>query len=371
MKLAFVLHQYFPYGGLQRDALAIALAATHRGHQVEFLTMKWEGEKWPGMPVHLFPKRQWIGYKRYLAFEKAINQYIKQQNYDGVVGFNKMGGLDIYYAADLCFAATLKDKPWANLLKWLPRYRYFLDAEKRMCDQKTQLLLINPQVGYDFEHYYHVEKNHLHFLPPGIDKSRAWRADAPERRLNMRRKLNIKPNEKMILCIGSAFKTKGVDRSIRALASLPAEWRARTQLWVVGKDDPASYQALAKELGVGSQVHFMLGSDQVPDLLQAADVLLHPALLENTGTVIVEAIVAGLPVLTTANCGYAGYVEKAQAGCVLPEPFNQEALNQRLTFMLNSDDGLWRKRGIQFGQQNDVYSMPDKAAHLIEQLLQA
>lgn len=370
MKLAFVLHQYFPYGGLQRDAMAIAIAAANRGHQVEFITMKWEGEQWPSIPVHLFPKKQWIGYARYRAFEKTVREYIENHDFDGVIGFNKMGCLDIYYAADLCFAATIKEKPWSKFLYWLPRYRYFLNEEKRMCENGTQLLLINPQVGYDFHHYYQVPKEHLHFLPPGIDKSRAWRADAPERRTNMRRKLNIKPDEKMILALGSAFKTKGVDRSIRAIAALPHALRSKTQLWIVGKDDPSSFQALAKELDVEQQVHFMLGSDQVPDLLQAADVLLHPAVFENTGTVIVEAIVAGLPVLTTMNCGYAFYVEKAQAGCVMPEPFNQEALNQRLAFMLASQDGLWRKRGIQFGQQNDMYSMPDKAAHIIEQLLE-
>jgi UDP-glucose:(heptosyl)LPS alpha-1,3-glucosyltransferase len=36
MRLAFVLYKYFPYGGLQRDALRIARACAARGHAVHF-----------------------------------------------------------------------------------------------------------------------------------------------------------------------------------------------------------------------------------------------------------------------------------------------------------------------------------------------
>ena len=32
--LAFCLYRYFPYGGLQRDMLRIALACRQRGHKI-------------------------------------------------------------------------------------------------------------------------------------------------------------------------------------------------------------------------------------------------------------------------------------------------------------------------------------------------
>ena len=72
--------------------------------------------------------------------------------------------------------------------------------------------------------------------------------------------------------------------------------------------------------------HFKIvnGSSQVPELLLAADLLIHPSLKESAGMVILEAIVAGLPVLTTSSCGYAFHVEQAQAGVVCPMPFQQE-----------------------------------------------
>lgn len=44
---------------------------------------------------------------------------------------------------------------------------------------------------------------------------------------------------------------------------------------------------------------------------------LHPAYSENTGTVLLEAMVAGLPVIATDVCGYAHYIVDEHMGKVL------------------------------------------------------
>jgi UDP-glucose:(heptosyl)LPS alpha-1,3-glucosyltransferase len=62
----------------------------------------------------------------------------------------------------------------------------------------------------------------------------------------------------------------------------------------------------------------MLGIRQdIPAIMAAADVLVHPARIETTGTVIIEALANGLPVVTTDTCGFAPFVETADAGVVI------------------------------------------------------
>ena len=61
--------------------------------------------------------------------------------------------------------------------------------------------------------------------------------------------------------------------------------------------------------------------------------------------VILEAIVSGLPVLTTATCGYAFHVKDAAAGRVLPAPFRQDELNAALEEMLCSIPGTSGAKG--------------------------
>ena len=105
--------------------------------------------------------------------------------------------------------------------------------------------------------------------------------------------------------------------------------------------------------------------------LFGADLLVHPAYSENTGNVLLEAMVAGLPVLTTANCGYASHVERAGAGWVVPEPFDQGRLNAALREALEGDRlEEWGRHGIEYGRSQDLYSRPEAAADIIESVIE-
>lgn len=83
--------------------------------------------------------------------------------------------------------------------------------------------------------------------------------------------------------------------------------------------------------------------------------------------VLLEAIVSGLPVLTTEGCGYAFHVEQAAAGQVCRYPFRQENLNRLLREMLEDDRArsVWRAAGIQYGQTQPLYDMPEAVAALV------
>ena len=134
----------------------------------------------------------------------------------------------------------------------------------------------------------------------------------------------------------------------------------------IGQDTPGRFLRRAQSLGLKNQFQILSGRDDIPDFLQAADLLLHPAYFENTGNVLLEAIVAGLPVLATDICGFAKYIVEADAGCVLPSPFKQANLNQLLADMLESDSrARWRQNGITFGRNADIYSLPDRAAEVV------
>ena len=125
---------------------------------------------------------------------------------------------------------------------------------------------------------------------------------------------------------------------------------------------------LAQKLDVDKQVHFLGGRSDVPHFLLAADLLVHPAYHENTGTVLLEAVISGLPVLTTDVCGYAHYLTEANAGIVLPSPFEQGAFNTALQKMLLSPNrSQWQKNGLAFANIQTL-SLPEKTADLIEKV---
>ena len=64
MQLAFVLYKYFPFGGLQRDFMRIALECQQRGHQIRVYTLIWEGDVPPGFEVLVAPVKAIFNHRR-------------------------------------------------------------------------------------------------------------------------------------------------------------------------------------------------------------------------------------------------------------------------------------------------------------------
>ena len=102
MRLAFCLFKYFPYGGLQRNFLDIALQGVMAGDEVFVYTSKWQGSMPKGLTIRVIKSRGLTNHFKYKQYSERVSQYIRQDKIDCVVGFNKMPGLDIYFASDPC-----------------------------------------------------------------------------------------------------------------------------------------------------------------------------------------------------------------------------------------------------------------------------
>lgn len=368
MQLAFVLYKYFPYGGLQRDFLRIALECQRRGHAIRVYTPIWEGEVPAGFDVRVAKIRSWSNHRRNEKFSAWLAADLARDPVDRVVGFNKMPGLDVYYAADGCFedkAQTLRNP----LYRFSKRYKHFAAYERAVFapEAKTQILMISEVQQPLFVKHYATPAGRFHLLPPGIAQDRRAPANAAAIRAEFRQEFALGDDDLLLVQIGSGFKTKGLDRSLKALAALPRELKKRTRLIAIGQDDPRPFLLQVKALGLSEQVQILKGRSDIPRFLLGADLLIHPAYNENTGTVLLEALVSGLPVLVSDVCGYAHYIGDADCGRVLPSPFEQERLNRYLAEMLAdaAARARWGANGLSYADTADLYSMPQKAADVI------
>jgi UDP-glucose:(heptosyl)LPS alpha-1,3-glucosyltransferase len=368
LTLAFALFRYFPYGGLQRDMLRIASACAARGANIVIFCAEWEGDVPANMRVQQLSVTGITNHSRHRSFSQALQRAVVKLQPDLVVGFNKMPHIDMYYAADTCFKAKLMQERLPQL-RFLPRYRQYLRDEKAVFgkDSATKILAIAQRSVDEYAQYYPNVATRCTVLPPGINPDRRAGANANELRKAFRQQWSLQDDEHLVLMVGSGFRTKGVDRAIRALAALPAQILSCTRLMIVGQDKPNTFLRLAKQLGVEKQLQFLSGRDDIPQFLLGADVLIHPAYRENTGTVLLEAAVAGLPVLTTSVCGYSHYLRDYDCGMVIDEPFSQAALNDALAMMLRDDAQRmrWKENALRMAETADIYSLFERAADAI------
>lgn len=365
MKIAFCIFNYFPFGGLQRDFAKIILATQRLGHTIDVYTMDWQGDSLDGVTIIRVPVRAWSNHRKAMQFAQHVEQLKKTGQYDVVVGFNKMPGLDICFVGDVCLKARLDKKCFFYRL--LPRYRYYLQLEEAVfCPtSKTKIFLLTEQQRETYQRCYQTPTNKFYLLPAGIAKNVLSIDEMRAIKMRIRQSLVLSsPDTKMLLFVATHFHTKGLDRAIRALSTV----QQNVVLCVIGENKrQKDYVKLATQLGVDHRVCWLGNCPAVYHYFIAADLLVHPARVEAAGMVLIEALTAGLPVLTTAVCGYAYHIRAAQAGMILSEPFSQSQLNEVLQQMLDaqSDWVAWGENALNYAKKTDFYSLADRAAALI------
>jgi UDP-glucose:(heptosyl)LPS alpha-1,3-glucosyltransferase len=373
MKLGFLLFDYFPFGGLQRDCLKIARLCAARGHDVTMFTRTWQGEQPDDVKVELFGEHGWSNVSRNRAWVKQLERELSARALDGVIGFNKLPGLDVYYGSDPCYAAKVERlKPRWH--KWLPRYKHFRSLERAVFERgaKTHALVLTEAEIPHYKEFYQTERERFHVLPPGIERRTFTDEQKLAARDRVRRENGWPATDNLLLLVGSGFRVKGLDRAIRSLAALPKELREHTRLVVVGQNRPGEFELLARTSGVADRVHFLGGRNDVFDFLLAADLLVHPARSEAAGMILLEALTAGLPVAVTDVCGYAFHIATAGAGVVLPSPFEQAAFDAAVRDMLASTKREeWSRNGLAYAAREDLYSCHQRAVEIIERVIAA
>jgi len=371
MKIAAVIYKFFPYGGIQLDMLRIIEECNKRGHEVAVFTHKWEGECPGYVKLHLIPLSAAGNHSRMAEFDRKVNALLPEENADAVFGVNRISGLDAYFAGDTCYTAkAFATRSW--LYRLMPRYRTYHRLEKAVFapEANCKIMLLVPGQEAEFKQYFNTPDDRFMLLPPGIPADRCRTDNAGEIRKRKRMEFNLAKDDVMLLQIGSGFITKGVERSIRALAELPSAWRSKTRFFVVGADNPAKFIKLAEKLNVADKVEFLGGRNDVPQLLMAADLMLHPAINDATATVLAEAIVAGLPVICTKVCGFSTLIKQANSGIVLPEPFCQAELNRNLEKVLEAPGMLqaYQDNAIMYADKADFFRRQQVAADALEEI---
>jgi glycosyltransferase involved in cell wall biosynthesis len=130
------------------------------------------------------------------------------------------------------------------------------------------------------------------------------------------------------------------------LDAVPAilERHPSLQLLLVG--DGELRDALAAEVrarGLGAVVRLLGQREDVADILRASDLLVHPATMEGFANVAMQAMAAGIPVVSSAVGGMPESVRDGENGLLVP-PADAPALANAINRLL-ADPDLCRRLG--------------------------
>ncbi len=131
-----------------------------------------------------------------------------------------------------------------------------------------------------------------------------FRPAEPDTRQALRRDLGI-GKAPLLLTVKRLHPVGGHEDLLRAMPSI-LRTRPGAQLWLAGEGElRPSLEALARELGIASAVRFLglLDNEALWRYYAAADLFVLPSRLESWGTVMLEALACGTPVVATNTAG--------------------------------------------------------------------
>jgi len=174
-----------------------------------------------------------------------------------------------------------------------------------------------------------VEENRVHLIPPGVNPS-LFEGPFEDPFSDV--------GKPRVLFVGRLAPQKGV-RALVAAAALIENPSAQVLLVGDGPERRA-LEREARRIGAGDRVRFLgfFSHDRLPAAMAHADVLVLPSVYEELGTVLLEAMYAGLPIVASKTGGIPDVVEDGVSGLLVP-PGDPEALARAIDRVL-ADRGL-------------------------------
>lgn len=163
----------------------------------------------------------------------------------------------------------------------------------------------------------------LHIVHCGVDPTRYGRAS--------------RRSGRQALFVGRLAAVKGLPVLFDALARMGAE---APDLAIIGDGpDRAALAAQAQDLGLADRVDFMGYRSQsvVAEMLGKCDLLILPSFAEGLPVVLMEALAAGTPVVTTQIAGIPELVRDGETGHLCP-PGDADALARAIAAVLDDPD---------------------------------
>lgn len=250
---------------------------------------------------------------------RSIVSLMRREHFNAIHCHNPMGGVLGRLAA---VAADRPRKPYiiytahgfhfydgAPLLNWL----LFFPVEFLLAKYTDSIITINGENDARARRFLTGRRRAVYRIPGvGVETSRF--APDPRIRERVRKTLRIKENTFYILSVGELNRNKNHEVIIQAIASLDDP---DICYGICGKGYRREYlEKLARKKGIAHQVRFFGFRDDIPEMLQGADCFAFPSRREGLGIAALEAMAAGLPMITSDCRGTREYMEDNVTGYV-------------------------------------------------------
>lgn len=316
LRIAFARRGYSTSGGAEAYLKRLAAGVVAAGHEAQLCTTaQWPPEAWPFGPL-----TQLAG-ETPLRFADELERLRPQMNCDVLMSLERVWSCDVYRAGDGVHRAWLERrarvaKPLRRVADALnPKHLTMLRLEQSLFGRRgaARVIANSHMVQAEITGTYGYPAAQIDLVHNGVP-AEMFRPSSG-RRASERSRLELEPNDIAVLFVGSGWERKGLRFAVAAIEACDDP---RLRLLVAGRGSEARYRS--------PRVRFLGVSHDLPALFAAGDLFLLPTIYDPFSNASLEALAAGLPVITTAANGCAEIMRPGVDGTVVETPDDVPAL---------------------------------------------
>ena len=331
MRIGLFTDTYPPYiNGVSTSVLMLKQGLEKLGHEVYVVTVNSENFHYkkednvlmiPGIPIGIYDFRMTSLYPlRALKIIKSWNLDVihthtefavgtfarliaKQYNIPLVHTYHTMYEEYIYYITKGYFDGASK-----KLVEYLTLF---------LCDKTVEELIVPTKKTHDlFKEKYKVKRD-VHIIPSGIDVTRFYKENVDLLSIkSLKKELNIKKDDFVILFVGRIAKEKSIDFLIKNLKAILKKVPKARMIIVGDGPDMNELALLVRENKLDKHVIFTgkVPWSEIPKYYQLANVFVTASKTETQGLTVIEAMAAEKPVVAIKDESFELVMKDKQDG---------------------------------------------------------
>lgn len=328
-------------GGIERYALSLSRDIADMGHSVDVFASRWDKSIDDRVRVHKINIAKGLQSAKMLSFIHNCRRSL--QRHSG--GFDVVCSLTQFYPQDVfrlggsiwnVLMGRLYPERWKRILKYIIAdgylLRLYIERKIFLRGNSRHIVAISNLVKRQLIDTYNIPEENITVIHNGVDLQRFNQTVRIKWRKATRAAFNLRDDDILLLFVGHDFKRKGLEYVLRALPPLDRN----VKLLVAGKDNPEAYKRMAGALGISERVTFAGPVDAMEKVYASADIFVFPTLYDAFGSVGLEAMACGLPVITSRYSGFSELVENNTNGIVL-EKLSAEDMYRAISSALSED----------------------------------
>ena len=326
LRIGLVRRGFSASGGAEAYLKRLGRGLVEAGCEtVLFTNDDWPPNEWPFGPLTRVRGRSAI------AFADELEKMRARDQCDVFMSLERIWRCDVYRAGDGVHRAWLQRRNelssrWQKFFQpFNGKHREILRLEQSLLGEKNARRVIanSKLVKREAAEIYDYPADRIDLVYNGVPTTE-FRAK-PEIRERMRAELELRASDIAVLFVGSGWERKGLRFAVEAIDSLGENF----WLFVAGRGNQKQFRS--------ARTKFLASVPSLPALYAAADIFLLPTFYDPFSNACLEALAAGLPVVTTRANGFSEIVTAGAHGSILDQPSDIDAIRRALEMWSNQE----------------------------------